>query len=307
MFFRLKNTLNKAWFNLNARAILDTPSIQCDPRSHLLVLTQTYHPDLYMYLLAAKSFARFVRPASFIIVDDGLTEHDKTLIRHHLDTVSFISTNSIDTSPCPRGGTWERLITIARLASRNYVIQLDADTLTLSRPDEVIECIESNRPFTLGTSTGKEIISAIQACEYASQWQVSHVQNHAERSLKRLADAEAKKYVRGCSGFAGFPRGPDIEENIHAFSLQMENLLGPEKWREWGSEQVTSNFTIANLPRSTVLPPTRYPFWKPGIDIDQAALVHFFGTFRFSSGMYVRQARWIRDQLLDHNHLDSQV
>lgn len=298
MFFGPKNYLNKTWLNLSARRILDSPPVRCDPTSTVLILTQTYHPDLYMYLLAAKSFARFVPPRGFVVVDDGLTAHDKSIIEHHLVEVHFVPRASVDRGPCPAGGTWERLLSIARLTAEDYVIQLDADTLTLNEPIEVIECIRHNRPFTLGTSTGKEIVSVRQACEYANQWEVAHVQNHAERSLSSLDGADELKYVRGCSGFAGFPAGGEIENSIHGFSQQMETLLGAKKWHEWGSEQVTSNFTISNLPGAIVLPPDRYPFWKPGLDIGHSALVHFFGTYRFAEGMYVRKTRELCGHLI---------
>lgn len=297
MFFSLKNYLNKSWFNLYARGILDSPPVRCDPASNLLILTQSYHPDLYMYLLAAKSFARFVQPRGFVVVDDGLTARDRALIEYHLGQVRFVPTVSVELGPCPAGGTWERLLTIARLTAEHYVIQLDADTLTLNRPDEVIECIRDNRPFTLGTSSGKEIVSVQQACEHAIRARTDHVQSHAEQVLSALQNADTLKYVRGCSGFAGFSHGGDVESRIHSFSTQMEQLLGAGKWREWGSEQVTSNFTISNLPGAIVLSPTRYPFWKPGIDIRQSVLVHFFGPYRFSEGMYVQQARKVCHQL----------
>ena len=298
MFYSLKNRLNKGWLGLHGRRILDSTPVSCDSASNLLILTQTYHPDLYMYLLAAKSFARFVRPRGFVVVDDGLTPRDKTTIEYHLGQVSFIPTASVDLGPCPRGGTWERLLTVARLAAENYVVQLDADTLTLSTPSEVLACIGENRPFTLGTRTGREIVSARQACEHAIRAPTDHVQSHAEQALTRLRGMENLRYVRGCSGFAGFPRGGDIESRIQSFSIEMEQLLGSEKWREWGSEQVTSNFTISNLPGAVVLSPDRYPFWKPGVDIDQAALVHFFGPYRFAEGMYVRQTRQVCRELM---------
>jgi len=77
----------------------------------------------------------------------------------------------------------------------------------------------------------------------------------------------------------------------------MEQLVGPSKWREWGSEQVTSNFLVANMPGSLVLPVGRYPFWAPKRDLCETALIHFFGARRFSGGMYRRQARAIIDEL----------
>lgn len=299
MLSRLKHKANKAWLNINARGILSSPPVRCRPDSSLIILSQTYHPDLLMYLLAVKTFARYIQPRLFVIVDDGLTANDQAVLRSHLGNVRFVPTASVDRGPCPSGGAWERLLTIAGLTADDYVIQLDADTLTLSPPDEVAECIAQNRPFTLGTDSGQVIVSVDKAQEYASQWEGAHVQNRAERNLAAIKGFGEAKYVRGCAGFAGFPKGREIRADIESFSTQMEQLLGRQKWGEWGSEQVTSNFIISNMPDAAVLSTTRYPFWAPGIDIGQSSLVHFFGTFRFTGGMYVRQARRVCRELVE--------
>ena len=69
----------------------------------------------------------------------------------------------------------------------------------------------------------------------------------------------------------------------------MEQLVGAQRWAEWGTEQVTCNFMAANAPDALVLPVDRYPFWIPGADLTDVALVHFFGTFRVQGGMYQRR------------------
>lgn len=180
---------------------------------------------------------------------------------------------------------------------RHYVIQLDADTLTIGRPEEVLACVQAGRAFTLGTRSGREKVSLAEAAGLAAESPSEHVQNVAERALARYPDGARYRYVRGCAGFAGFPRGALSAAAVETFSRQMEDLVGATKWREWGSEQVTSNFLVANLPDSLVLPVDRYPFWSPARRFMEPALVHFFGTFRFSGGMYRRQASRLIEKL----------
>lgn len=297
MIDRLKKRFGRAWFNLVAGGIFNTPPVKCNPDSNILIVSQLYHPDMTMYLLAVKSFARFVTPRGFVVVDDGLLEEDKRILSEHLSAIRFVPSQDVHVGVCPAGGCWERILTLSEENQLHYVIQLDSDTLTISEPTEVLQCLERDRTFTLGTNTGRQAIGLSEASKFARGKASDHVQNHAERALENYPGHENLKYVRGCAGFTGFSKGELSREKIEEFSSQMEKLVGKEKWREWGSEQVTSNFIAANAADVLVLPVERYPFWAPEIDISQAALVHFFGTYRFSGGMYLRQAKRIIKQL----------
>lgn len=291
MFSRLKRKLDRAWFDLRCKAVYTTPIVKCDPDSEVMILSQLYHPDLTMYMLAAKSFARFLRPKGFVIVDDGLTQGDKDVLRAHFEHIQFVPSEAMRDGACPVGGCWERLLALSAFNKDHYVIQLDADTLTISAPEEVLQCVAAGRTFTLGTSSGTHFVSFDEASRHAHAHDSSHVQNRAERALGQYPGKESMRYVRGCAGFTGFAKGQLARNRIEEFSGQMEALIGAAKWREWGSEQVTSNYMAANVPDAMVLPVDRYPFWAPSVSIKVAALLHFFGTFRYSAGMYLRQAR----------------
>ncbi len=297
MFYRIRKEINRAWFSFRCSGIFNTPRIKCDPDSPVLIVSQLHHPDMTMYLLAVKSFSRFVKPRGFVVVDDGLSMEDRRMLSDHFDAIRFVSTKDVALGECPSGGTWERLLTLSKENEEHYVIQIDADTLTLSEPVEVLQCLSSNRSFALGTHTGRRAVSFDEASQFAHKRTSNHVQNHAERALANFPGHENLKYVRGCSGFTGFAKGQLSAERIQSFSTQMETLIGKEKWREWGSEQVTSNFMAANATDSIILPVERYPFWAPDVDINQAVFVHFFGMFRFKGGMYARQALRIIRQL----------
>lgn len=298
MIAGIRKKFDRAWFNYRCSAIFNTPAVQCDPNSEFLIVSQLHHPDVTMYMLAMKSFARFVRPRGFVIVDDGLHPNDKRLLAEHFSEIRFVPSKDVQLGECPSGGCWERLLTLSNENRDQYVIQLDADTLTLSEPTEVLHCIANNRTFTLGTSTGRHVVGFDEASHFAHQKANEHIQNYAERMLEKFPGHERLKYVRGCAGFTGFSCGQLPADKITKFSVEMSGLVGQEKWKEWGSEQVTSNYMAANAPDPLVLSVERYPFWRPDIDIEKAVFVHFFGTFRFAEGMYQRQSVRVIQSLL---------
>lgn len=297
MLNKIKRKLDRAWFNFRCAGIYKTPPVKCDSSSNVLIVSQLHHPDLTMYMLAAKSFARYVKPQGFVIVDDGLDAEDKRILSAHFECIQFIPRADMNSNNCPTGGCWERFLTLAKKNKSHYVIQLDSDTLTFAEPTEVIQSIATGRSFTLGTNSGKHFVTLHEASQRAHADYDEHVQNHAERALGDYPDTANLRYVRGCAGFTGFAPGKLSISGIEKFSLQMQQLVGAQKWHEWGSEQVASNFMVSNVEDSIVLPVDRYPFWKPGLDISQAALIHFFGTFRFIGGMYVRQGLRLIKQL----------
>lgn len=297
MLDSIRSRIRRKWFRFATRGIFGTKQVTCNANSNVVILSQLYPPDLTMYLLAAKSFSRFLQPREFVVIDDNLSKQDKEVLQKHFERIRFVPISDVKSQYCPQGGTWERLLSIAALNSGDYVIQLDADTLTLSSPDEVLQCVANNRSFTLGTSSGKEVISLPQASQFAMRHISDHVQIQAELALGNYPDDIGLCYVRGCSGFAGFAAGYLTRRMVEEFSSNMTKLLGAEKWGEWGSEQVSSNFLVANSPGALILPVNAYPFWAPGVDAGRAKLIHFVGTHRYYAGKYAALARSIIDQL----------
>ncbi|MCB9654181.1 MAG: hypothetical protein H6729_08655 [Deltaproteobacteria bacterium] len=293
MLFRLHARLRKPWFNHRCREITATPPVVCEPESPVVFLTQTFHADVVMFLLAAKSLAQHLRPRAFVVVDDGLTGEDLALLTYHLSNVRFVQLSEVQLGPCPSGGTWERLLTIMDIVGDSYVIQLDADTLTLRQPTEVLDAVSKNRSFTIGTDLGQSITSFKESAAVAERHRrQDHMVIRAERAFSRYPGGEQLKYVRGCSGFAGFARGQFKRSDAETFSTNMADLIGASHWRSWGSEQVTSNFLIANAPDALVLPLERYATFEGRSSIvNDAAFVHFLGTYRFKRGLYGRLAR----------------
>ena len=137
---------------------------------------------------------------------------------------------------------------------------------------------------------GRAIVPMRDVCLQMREIEDSHVQVIAEQNFCKLRNYEVLRYVRGCSGFAGFARGSLDRGKLETLSGEIRSVLG-EKWTEWGSEQVTSNICIANSPKSTVLPYPKYANFSPEIPWKDSSFLHFIGTYRFNDGAYVQKAR----------------
>jgi len=295
MLYRVRRSLSRQWFRVNARGILDTPVVVRDPASPVTILSQVSHHDVYMYLLAIKSMCRFIRPRQVVVLDDtSLTADDKALLARHIEGLRVHRTVDVTNEKCPRGLCWERLLFMADAVTDGYVIQLDSDTVTLRRPQDAIDCVTSDRSFTLGTTLGQEVVSMEAACAAACARPGAtngHVQAVAEAAFDRLSHCRDSMYVRGCAAFVGYAPGSLSRATVEQFSVEMSAIVGGNKWSEWGSDQIASNYIIANTPAARVLPLARYSCYSPALDVSACAFLHFIGTYRFKRNAYVRTAR----------------
>ena len=290
MFYQLKDRVRRYRFAWACKGVLQAAPAALDGSSNLVMLSQVQHKDVLLLLLAVKSFARQVRPRTVCVLNDGsLSANDRAVLREHIPGVNLLELAEFRSAICPRGGTWERLLAIASLVRDHYVIQLDSDTLTIGLIEEVRHCIERQSAFALGTWNNQKIETMRERCETArklAHQTDSHVQVVAEANLDKLDDFESLRYVRGCSGFAGFARQSFTRELVEAISGQMQAAIGA-KWSEWGSEQVMSNIVIANIPNAIVLPHPKYADchkMQPGV----TEFIHFIGSCRFDDGNYAR-------------------
>lgn len=293
---RALRKLREYRFLRGCRAVLSTPPARVR-EDGVVIFSMIGTRVLLPYLVAAKSFQAQLGRGRFAILDDGtLTAADKAVLAHHLGNPPITPIASVDTGPCPRGGTWERLLTILDLRQSDYVIQIDSDVVALSQVSEVAAAIDAGRSFTLRGEVSSEILPVAAIAEWARQRTDQgrqHVQSAIEQAMDQVTipGRPALKYVRGCSGFAGFAPGGEGRALAEAFSMEAQRLLGAGYWAEWGSEQVTSNFVVANEADALLLPYERYlNFWNDPIGLD-AGLVHFIGTFRYHRGAYLAAAR----------------
>jgi len=291
VFYNLRKKLNRYFFNVQTNLIREKTCVNVDDTSNFLLVTQLCDPDINMYLLAVSSFCQYLTPRSIIVVSDNLSEKNHELLHRCIKGLKIIPIDELQLHRLPKGGTWERLICILKNIEHSYVVQMDADILTLRRPDEIIAAIKDNKSFTITSKLGFDKMSFVNASYLVWERTSLHVQNEAEKAFKRCHNAENRLYVRGCSGLTGFARQSSSIKTLTDFSCEIEQKIGKEKWLEWGSEQVASNYIIANSENSRILPYQYYPFYEPAIDESKVKLFHFIGTHRFKKGRYLVMAK----------------
>jgi hypothetical protein len=291
---RVLRKVREAQFNRAARAVLATPPLRARDDG-VVVFSMIGTRVLLPYLVAAKSLHAQLERGRFAILDDGtLTAADRAVLDFHLDGPVIHSITAIDPGDCPRGGCWERLLTLLELRRSDYVIQLDSDTVTLGPVPEIAAAIAAGRDFTLLGGPNSRWLPVSEFVESIDSGRGgSHIQDAIEVTLDqaRARVPGLTHYLRGCAGFAGFAPGGMGREVADGFSRAASALLGAERWAEWGSEQVMSNLIVASEGEPVLLPYNRYlNFWNEPFG-SGAALVHFVGTYRFHRGAYSAAAR----------------
>jgi hypothetical protein len=290
MLFRTKRAFRRWRLDRAHRGVLRAPPVAARAGG-VLVVSQLRRMDLRGYLLAIQSFAREIPVAAVQVIDDGtLTPGDHALLRAHVPDISIVPIASILVGACPQGGTWERLLHILDVSATRYVVQLDADILVTGPLPEVAAAIAGGRSFTLGTDPGLRIVSTAEAAAAVAGEPIGATQVACEQALAHIPPEVGTRYVRGSSGFAGFAPGAVTRAAAEALSRAMRAQLG-RRWDEWGTEQVASNFLVANAPRGEVLPWPEYVCFYGGEPDPRTRLFHFLGTWRFEGGVYARLGR----------------
>lgn len=305
VFRRASAKAKRLWaeqsFERIAKRILDTPPLKVTGNSPVF-LSMVRHRDLIAYLLAIKSLYTYLGHGRVFIINEqsvfnkhSLSPEDVALLNYHVPGIEVIDLATISTGCCPGGGTWERLVKIIELSANDYVIQADADTLVSAPISEVIQCWKENRSFLMDGGAHQQVSPAPETARMAQEWIRTygwdHVGMDAEASLDKLPGAEQKMYAHASSGFAGFAQGAFSLTDLEWFSQQMSTLVGSERWQQLGSEQIGSNYMLANAPGAVVLPSRKYTCFTPGEDHSEAAVLHFIGEVRHIGGTYKRRAR----------------
>lgn len=290
------NMLKERWrkwrFQQALSCIRNTPPIKLGNQPFTL-LSMVHHRDVGAYLLAVKSFVRYLQPHKIVVVmDPSLTDSDKRFLESHVYGIQLVSAEMYRHVNIPRGGCWERLSAIACAVTNDYVVQLDADTVTLSYPAEVADAIRNASSFVLATEDGQGFVSCQEIATWARGRLSSgdHIQVLAESKLDCLDNHSECRYTRGCAGFSGFAKNSFSFDRLTEFSKQMQELIG-DRWAEWGTEQFASNFMVANSPSAIVLPHPKY--CHPLRERSGTVFLHFAGYVRFKTGRYAEVTRQV--------------
>lgn len=255
------------------------------------LLSMVHQRDVSSYLVAVKSFAHFLNPSKIVVVcDPSIDQADRAVLKRHLPHVELREAHEFVHPDIPRGGTWERLFAIAHYVEDSYVVQLDADTLTVHPVPEVLEAVRNGTGFVLGEMPDTPIRSLQATRENALPWLApwAHVQAIAETEMVNVGLPQDARYIRGCSGFTGFPRSSTMRDTMTDYSRRMGAKLG-DSWKRWGTEQVTSNYLVSNMPGVQPLPFPKYG--TPDCATADTAFYHFIGSMRFVNNKYEAASR----------------
>lgn len=290
VFLRLRRDLSRARYQKVARQILATSPVQPGDLPFTL-LSMVHQRDVHSYLVAVKSFTYFLNPSRIVVVcDPSIGPQDRAILKQHMSHVELRDAHEFTHPHIPRGGTWERLYAITEYAQESYVIQLDADTLTVKPIDEVRDAILSGTGFVLGEMPDTPIRSLAAVRENALPWMEpgAHIQGIAETEMVNVGLSAGARYIRGCSGFTGFPQSDALRADMTDFSQRMGAKLGAD-WNRWGTEQVTSNYLVSNAPGTRPLPFPKYG--TPDHANSETAFFHFIGSMRFINRKYETASR----------------
>ena len=295
MFYRWKTRRRKERFYRLTAGIMSTPPMPV-VEAPWAIISMVSNSDAQMYILAMKSFyARMKRGKMIAIVDRDMPAPIRQTLEHHLPGIRLAILEDINTGPCQRGGTWERLLYLLDHSREEYAIQLDADTLTFGNIDEVMHGGGNKIAFTLG-DTGEPIEPMWAIVANARGNNSNYIGIVAERLFDQYSGAENLKYVRASSGFVGLARGGITRKQIEAFHSEGEKLFGA-RWREWGTEQSASNFAVANTPGAIVLPYPKYANFDPEVLHLGGSFLHFLGSHRYIDDYYANLANRVIAEL----------
>ncbi|WP_114373965.1 hypothetical protein [Elioraea thermophila] len=290
MLYRLRRAFQYWRYNRLVYAIEDTPPLTINDSPLRIVSLVAVPRDLRMYLVAAKVLYRRLGHGRFVVIPDRpLAPEMRDLILRHLGGgAEFRDLASLPVGRCQRGGCWERLVACLDLSAEHYVIQMDSDTLALGDIPEVREAVRANRAFTLCEGIPLQTMAEAAAWVRAHVREPRHIVDVAQAAFSRFPGADRLFYLRASAGFTGFARGGFRRADIETFHATMEDLVGHDKWREWGTEQVASNFAVANSPDPVALPHPDYANVTASTNLADLRFGHFIGSYRFHKQILAR-------------------
>lgn len=290
VFQRVRRDFFRWQYEKAANQVLSTRPLERGALPFTL-LSMVQKRDVVPYLVAVKSFTHFLNPGRIVVVcDPSIDADDRAVLTRHVPHLELRQAHEFTHPDIPRGGTWERLFAISGYAQDSYVIQLDADTLTIQPIPEVLQSIQAGTGFVLGEIPDTPIrpLDAVRQHALPKVKPGAHIQTLSEAEMANVGLPSDARYVRGCSGFTGFPPSTTMRDNLLEFSRRMTAKLG-EDWKRWGTEQVTSNYLVANAFGAKSLPFPKYG--TPDCATGETAFFHFIGPMRFINNKYKTTSR----------------
>ncbi|SEK60397.1 hypothetical protein [Ectothiorhodospira marina] len=299
---RLRRDFYRWRFSRDEAFIVETEPVFANVEAGVVVVSQVHHAAVKAALIAIKSFIYQFGQVKVEILDDGsLTADDYSTLKHHLQGVQITPIADVELGRCPSGGTWERLAYIIKRSQNAYVIQIDSDLLFIGPLPEINNAVRANQSFMIGGPMWTDGADLAYMAKLAKRWGNSHIQPICEAHLDQIPLDCVDRYLRGCSGFAGFAQGAFRFGDLQALSEFYAQLLGDAVWQQWGSEQFASNVMISSDCGGMLLPWPKYqnyrfPVYEGGFS-GRVSAVHFIGSDRFHTDDYRRFANRVMRNL----------
>jgi hypothetical protein len=287
----LRSRANKLRFARTSARVRQTAPLIYTPSPDVWVVSMVGHDSVDMYLVAVKSFMVFFVDASIEVINDGsLTAQDQALLREQIPGVYISNSADVDTGRCPSYSSWKRLFRIIERSQTSYVVQLDSDTVAAGPMVEIERLASTNTGFMIGDGHWTTPVSPRHMQSIAGRWHATGPQAFLERVLADLdIFPPGQRYLHGCAGFAGYPRGSLSRDAVEKMSLRIEEGIGRDNWHKWGSEQAISNCLISLTPNACTLPWPKYRnymFPATNDPFTAACFIHFVGTHRYRDTVY---------------------
>ncbi len=307
MLYRVRKRLHSLKFWAAARGAHHTPPTPCQPTAECTIHTMLGHADFLMYLVAIKSFLRFGPVARVMAHSDGsLTHGDESVLRTHVPGIQIVSAaeanerarqklNPFLTEWRARDASWRRVLDTELWCETPRRMIIDSDILTIREPDAVLDWVAGNgakRPLLFGAPDGPATGPIPESSG------PRHIQTVFREKLAAVAAGAERppEYFQGAtSGYYGC--GAEVSlENVEA--IIRSGVAAGVPMHEWGGEQclVVYLLSTANPIR---LDPQKYVNFAPEVVVrmDRVAVAHFYGTYRYSGGVYPRLASQVVREL----------
>ena len=250
--------------------------------------------DVPMYLPAIKSLLRFHRDLAVVVHSDGsLSRSSGVSLQRHVPGLRLIDRGEADAlavrslagRPYLRqwrthDAAWLRAIDTELWCTTDRRLIMDADVITVRRPDEIIAWVRGGSgSFLFGQPPDDEPVSRPGR---------QHVQTIFQRRIVGIARRVGlpASFPQGATaGFYGCRRElslEQIEEILRA--AQAEDV----PMAEWGSDQCVIIYLLASM-GALRLSPRHYVNFDPRVRhlLDDVHCVHFYGTYRYHRGIYL--------------------
>jgi hypothetical protein len=298
MLYRLRNRLNYARFREATRSIDDAPPLACDTAAPCEVHTMLCSRDLHMYLIAITSLLRWYPAVRVVVHSDGsLGAADIRRLERRVPGVRVIAAAEADRraderlGPYPALRSWRavdvayrRLLDTQLWAATSKRIIMDADILVVKRPRALIEWLDAGTsPFLLGQAPTEDADRQARASR--------HMQAQFRQRLGAIAAACGRQPIFLQGATAGF-YGCTNELTLDAIAPCLAACDAQHiRMREWGAEQCLVIFLLSSAGAVRLDPEHCFNFEPAWADrFADAHVIHFYGTYRFSRGIYPRLA-----------------